>query len=94
MPLDWQRRIASIGERNRRGYLSYESLWQVNPENPLAEWYIWRLLKIIPRIDSKLYVNCYIDLGTGSKGTLCRHTYLACLQRRFPEVGVKLKIKV
>ncbi len=92
MPLEWQKRLASRVERKRLGYLSYECLWQVNPENPMAEWYIWRFLIIIPRIDSKIYANCYIELGTGSNDSLCRDTYLACLQRRFPEVGVKFKV--
>lgn len=92
MPLDWQKRLASSVGRNHPGPLSYECLCKVNPENPMAEWYIWRFLKIIPRIDSKLYANCYIELGPDLNDSLARDTYLACLQRRFPEVEVKLKV--
>ncbi len=91
IPLNWQKRLAYIVEKNRLGHLTYECLWQVNPKNPLAEWYIWRFRKIIPQIDSKLCADCYIDLGIGLKGSLCRDTYLACLQRRFPEIEIKLK---
>ncbi len=94
IPLAWQKLIASVVEKNRLVDLTYECLWHVNPENPMAEWYIWRFRKIIPQIESKLYANCYIEIGEDLKGSLCTNRYLGCLQRRFPEVGVKLKVRV
>ncbi|MHB8125954.1 MAG: hypothetical protein ACYDEJ_10000 [Desulfitobacteriaceae bacterium] len=93
IPLDWQKLLASMVEKNRLGELTYECHWQVNLENPMAEWYVWRFLQIIPKIDSKLYANCYIELGTDLKDSLCRDTYLACLQRRFPDIEIKLKLE-
>jgi hypothetical protein len=93
VPENWQVRLASIAEKNHRRDLTYECFWQVSPENPLAEWYIWRFRKFIPQIDAKTCINCYIDPGAGLNALFDMNTYLSCLQRRFPDIEIKLKLE-
>lgn len=92
VPLNWEVRLASIAEKKSCNP-TYECLWQVNPENPLAEWYIWRFREIISRIDRKISINCYIDPGSGQNTLFNMDTYLSCLQRRFPDTEIKLKLE-
>ncbi|HWQ73197.1 MAG TPA: hypothetical protein VN370_12860 [Desulfitobacteriaceae bacterium] len=91
VPLNWQVRLASLAKKNHSCDLTYECSWQVNPENPLAEWYIWCFYRLIPQIGGKTKINCYIDPGAGLSALFDIDTYLSCLQRRFPDIEIKLK---
>jgi hypothetical protein len=90
VPVNWQVCLASIAKENPCDQ-TYECLWQVNPENPLAEWYIWRFHKLVPQVNTKTQINCYIDPGAGPNALFDMDTYLSCLQRRFPDIEITLK---
>ncbi|MDD4400462.1 MAG: hypothetical protein PHI24_01020 [Desulfitobacteriaceae bacterium] len=92
VPINWQVRMVSLAERKSCNPI-YECFWQINPENPLAEWYIWRFRKFMPLADRKIPIRCYINPGRGQNNLFNMDTYLSCLQRRFPDIEIKLKLE-
>ena len=89
VPLEWQTYIGTWQARlgNKTHSLNY--VWYIDRENCELEKNFWQLQMALPRLRKEFRVPLWIKvcvhpgIATGQK-----EIYLACLQRRFPEIEI------
>ena len=89
IPLKWQALLEGWKEglSSRTQTLNY--VWYLGPENSELEKQFWHLKMAFPRLQKifkgPLWIEVSVDQSTDPRQ---KGTYIACLQRRFPEIEI------
>ena len=90
IPLKWQALIGTWKEglTSRTKPLNY--VWYMGPGNREFERQFWHLKIGLPRLRKKFRVPIWIEVGIyQSEAFEPKGKYISCLQRRFPEIGIR-----
>jgi hypothetical protein len=92
IPPKWQALIGAWKEglTSRTKNLNY--VWYLGPGNSEFEKQFWHLNMALPRLRKKFRVPLWIEVGVGvyqSEVPVPKGKYISCLQRRFPQIGVR-----
>jgi len=90
IPLKWQAFLKAWTEKLGSKTHKLKYIWYLGSENSELEKQFWHLKMALPRLRKKFRVPLWIEVRVDQRAAPRQiGKYIACLQRRFPEIEIQ-----